>query len=130
MLMFYGPEILKKIPLSKLRNSLVALICALGIAGVSAASALSVSEKGWDWSAKAVEDFSEGLGAEGSKVESRSASPAAGSQSFDFGYVSDVLSNCAPFLVPVFELALAFFPQFATDAIFGAHSATSPPARI
>lgn len=123
-------EILKKIPLSKLRNSLVALICVLGIAGVSATSALSVADGGWDWSAKAVEEFSEELGAEGSKVDNRSPSSAAGSQSFDFGYVSEVLSDCAPFLVPVFELAFALLPQIATDVIFGAHSATSPPARI
>ena len=128
--MFDVAEILKKIPLGKLRISLVALVCALGIAGVSTASALSVAERGWDWSAKAVEEFSEELGAEGSKVESRSASSAAGSQAFDIAHVSDVLFNFAPFLVPVFELALGFLPQIETNVIFGAHSATSPPARI
>ena len=129
--MFYVPETIKKIRLSELRNSLVALVCALGIAGVSMASALSVADGGWDWSAKAVEEFSEGLGAEGSKVENRSASSSSvGSQPFDLGHFSAVLSDFAPFLLPVFELAFAAFPQIASDVIFGAHSATSPPARI
>ncbi|NBQ53038.1 MAG: hypothetical protein EBU49_05595 [Proteobacteria bacterium] len=128
--MFYLSETIKKTLLSNLRNSLVALVCALGIAGVSMASALSVADGGWDWSAKAVEEFSEGLGAEGSKVENRSASSSVGSQPFDLDHFSAVVSDFAPFLLPVFELAFAALPQIASDVIFGAHSATSPPARI
>ena len=127
--MFYRSETIQKIRPINFRHSFVAMLCSLGIVAVSLASAWSVGETGWDWTARAVEEFSEGLGAEETKVDSSSAYSATGSQPFYNCQGLDYLSDFVHFSVPDFALAFAFLSHFEMDVILGAHSATSPPAR-